>query len=116
VEVLAVAGGSDRALTRYGADADAILVLGPDAPFLLRDGEWSAEAVETRYGFPVAEITARGGVPLSADAAARARRWWQVSIASEIAGAGRAALDLTVRYVKERAQFGRVLGSYQALQ
>ena len=39
-----------------------------------------------------------------------------VSLAAELTGALRATLDLTVAYVKERSQFGRRLGSFQAIQ
>ncbi len=36
--------------------------------------------------------------------------------AAELAGTGRAALELTLRYVQTRTQFGRPIGSFQAVQ
>ena len=39
-----------------------------------------------------------------------------VAISAEQVGAARAALDLTVEYTKSRKQFGRVIGSFQALK
>lgn len=40
----------------------------------------------------------------------------RVALAAELAGALRATLDLTVAFVKDRTQFGRRLGSFQAIQ
>ena len=44
----------------------------------------------------------------------RAAAW--AAISAEQVGAARAALDATVRYTQERKQFGRVIGSFQALK
>jgi hypothetical protein len=44
------------------------------------------------------------------------RRAWRLVLAAEILGAAQAALDLTVSHVKARRQFGRALGSFQAIQ
>jgi len=48
--------------------------------------------------------------------AARLQRAWRLVSAAEILGAAQAALDLTVVHVKERRQFGRAIGSFQAIQ
>jgi alkylation response protein AidB-like acyl-CoA dehydrogenase len=49
-------------------------------------------------------------------ALSRARDLACLALAAEQAGAARRALDLTVGYTKTRVQFGRVIGSFQALQ
>jgi alkylation response protein AidB-like acyl-CoA dehydrogenase len=41
---------------------------------------------------------------------------WRVALAAEISGAARAVLDLAVAHVKQREQFGRSIGAFQALQ
>jgi alkylation response protein AidB-like acyl-CoA dehydrogenase len=52
----------------------------------------------------------------SQDGLARARDLACLALAAEQAGAARRALEQTVAYTKERVQFGRPVGSFQALQ
>jgi hypothetical protein len=42
--------------------------------------------------------------------------WWRVAIAIESAALLQAALDATVDYVKQRTQFGKPLGAFQAIK
>jgi alkylation response protein AidB-like acyl-CoA dehydrogenase len=51
-----------------------------------------------------------------ADSIARARDLRSVAIAVESVGAAARALDETVAYLKERVQFGKPIGSFQALK
>jgi alkylation response protein AidB-like acyl-CoA dehydrogenase len=51
-----------------------------------------------------------------ADAVSRARDLRSVAIAVESVGAAARALDETVAYLKERVQFGKPIGSFQALK
>ncbi|MGW6709223.1 acyl-CoA dehydrogenase family protein [Streptomyces sp. NPDC054956] len=56
---------------------------------------------------------------LSSDGAAvldRVRDWACTALAAEQAGAAARALETTVRYAKERVQFGRPIGSFQAVK
>jgi alkylation response protein AidB-like acyl-CoA dehydrogenase len=52
----------------------------------------------------------------AAPALSRARDLACLALAAEQVGAARRALDLTVGYTLTRVQFGRVIGSFQALQ
>ncbi|MFC5950437.1 acyl-CoA dehydrogenase family protein [Pseudonocardia lutea] len=69
----------------------------------------------TRRHFAVAEsaseLLAQGEA-----AAAALRRAGAVTTAAQLVGAGAAVLDQAVAYAQERAQFGRVIGSYQAVK
>lgn len=47
---------------------------------------------------------------------ARAYEFGALATAAQLAGAGQALLDAAVDYAKQRAQFGRVIGSYQAIK
>ena len=46
----------------------------------------------------------------------RAREFGALATAAQLIGAGQAMLDLSVQYAKQRSQFGRVIGSYQAIK
>jgi alkylation response protein AidB-like acyl-CoA dehydrogenase len=46
----------------------------------------------------------------------RAYEFGALATAAQLVGAGQALLDQSVEYAKQRAQFGRVIGSYQAIK
>jgi alkylation response protein AidB-like acyl-CoA dehydrogenase len=71
-----------------------------------------------RTGWPLARLDPRAlarAEPLGPGAGEALRNWRRVAIALEIAGAMRGALNTTVTYVKDRVQFGRPIGSFQAI-
>jgi alkylation response protein AidB-like acyl-CoA dehydrogenase len=60
------------------------------------------------------DVTAAGDAA-SADTA-RAFEFGALATAAQLVGAGQAMLDGSVEYAKQRSQFGRVIGSYQAIK
>ena len=60
------------------------------------------------------DVTATGDAR-DADVA-RAYEFGALATAAQLVGAGQAMLDMSVEYAKQRSQFGRVIGSYQALK
>lgn len=58
---------------------------------------------------------AASGLPRAADVD-RAYEFGALATAAQLIGAGQAMLDLTVAYAKQRSQFGRLIGSYQAIK
>ena len=60
------------------------------------------------------DVTATGD-PRCADTA-RAFEFGALATAAQLVGAGQAMLDMSVEYAKQRTQFGRLIGSYQAIK
>lgn len=83
------------------------------------DGEWrdataGAEHASVDPARRLFDVTASGG-PALADTS-RAFEFGALATAAQLVGAGQAMLDATVEYAKQRSQFGRVIGSYQAIK
>jgi alkylation response protein AidB-like acyl-CoA dehydrogenase len=110
---VALADAAHPGPVRFGGDADVVLVLdGPDVRVL---EEVSATPVPTGYVLPYARVELLGGRLLSGAGPVLAR-WWRVALAAELAGLLDAGLTMTTAYLAQRTQFGRPLGSLQALQ
>jgi len=56
------------------------------------------------------------GGPVAADAVARALDAGALASSAQLLGAGRALLEASVRHARQRAQFGRPIGSFQAVK
>jgi alkylation response protein AidB-like acyl-CoA dehydrogenase len=115
---VALARADDTGPVRFGAHARTLLVdAGEEARLLaLRPGD--ATPVRSNFMFPLARLAVdrRGGESLGPGSGERLRRFWRLALAAESLGAMGAALDVTVDYVKRRRQFGRAIGSFQAVQ
>jgi alkylation response protein AidB-like acyl-CoA dehydrogenase len=100
-----------------GAAADsAVLVLADgDGAKLVETGSASLERVDlidsTRAYFVV---TADGGDPLPGEIASAVDAG-MVALSAELVGVAQRALDIANDYAKEREQFGRPIGAYQAV-
>lgn len=110
----APADGPARYLMAGGV---ALIVDGDDAS-LFSVAEEMVDIVETPFAYPIGKLKAceAGDATRLPGAGALARQWWSVALAAELGATAKAAVDLTVDYVKDRRQFGRPLGSYQAVQ
>jgi alkylation response protein AidB-like acyl-CoA dehydrogenase len=103
---------------RFGADVDAVLMLDQDEARLLWPDDLKAEPVESRLAFPLARVTARPGKGelLPPGSAARMRRAWRTLLAAEAGAAMIGAIEAARQHVSVRVQFGRPIGSLQAVQ
>jgi alkylation response protein AidB-like acyl-CoA dehydrogenase len=80
--------------------------------------DWQSED-NSNGGVPLGRLsvdTVARSISLGAGSGATLRNWWRAALAIEIAGAMRAATDLTVKYVCDRVQFKRPIGAFQSVQ
>ncbi|QYJ03619.1 acyl-CoA/acyl-ACP dehydrogenase [Nocardioides panacisoli] len=125
-----IAEGSLLATVRFG-DADRHVAFAADAHLVLDvapDGAVTAYAADQLEVVPaagvdplrpVAAVIPHGAGDLlgtSPDVAAHVRDLAVAGAACQLAGAARRLLDLTVEYVADRHQFGRPVGSFQAVK
>jgi alkylation response protein AidB-like acyl-CoA dehydrogenase len=98
----------------YAVDADTaglVLVAGDDGVTEAEAGERHESVDPSRHLYDVAAT----GQPWQADIK-RAYEFGVLATAAQLIGAAEALLDATVEYAKQRTQFGRVIGSYQAIK
>jgi alkylation response protein AidB-like acyl-CoA dehydrogenase len=107
-----------RGPVRFAAHAKTLLVDAGDEARLLALEPGEATPVKSNFMFPMGRVRVDlgRGESLGLGSGAKLRAWWRLALAAEMAGTMGAALDVTVEYVKRRRQFGRAIGSFQAVQ
>ncbi|MGW0181835.1 acyl-CoA dehydrogenase family protein [Nocardia sp. NPDC003345] len=113
---LAVAGHSGRALAVDADRVDLVLLAEGDRVSTARAGEriHSVDPARRLFAVEAEETVAQGAHVVEAiaagfDAAVLAN-------AAQLLGAGKALLDASTDYVKQRKQFGRPIGEFQAIK
>ena len=122
-----IASGEERGAAELTCDPDPIVGAASGAVVLVLagqngDGARLVEAADaelerldlidtTRAYF---KVTASGGDPLPGEIEAAGHKG-SVALAAEQVGVAQRALDMAVEYAKEREQFGRAIGAYQAV-
>ena len=96
-------------------DGVALFEVDPDSPGVTRR---AVMAMDTTRRLAVVTLDGAAGRPIGhgARGLARARDLACIALSAEQSGAAQRALELTVAYTKTRVQFGRPIGSFQALQ
>lgn len=98
-----------RAKTALVADGESL-----GAAFLSRG---NAAAVDSLFAYPMGALDTDVAVKaLEPEEGAEVRRWLRVALAAEAAGLMQAGIDSTVEHLSVRQQFGRPLGTFQALR
>jgi hypothetical protein len=102
---------------RFVATAATIIVIEGNEVALAKPAAGDAAPVESLMAYPMGKL--RGGLQgtkLSPEEAANLRKWLRVALAAEISGLLQAALASTVDHLTQRKQFGRPIGTFQALR
>ena len=107
---------SPAGLVRWAGLCDAYLVLDGDTASVASADDVDVEPVASRSGYPMGRVRVRRSTRLGEGSGAALRRAWQVGIAAETAAMADAAVAFTARHVTDRVQFGRPIGSFQAVQ
>jgi hypothetical protein len=102
---------------RFVAGARTVLVVEGESIGIAHPPADATEAVESIFAYPMARLTQRLDIERLSDAdAENVRKWVRVALAAEISGLMQAAIDTTVEHLTLRKQFGRPLGTFQALR
>jgi hypothetical protein len=102
---------------RFVAAAKTLLVIEGDTVAILQPAAVTIEPVESLFAYPMGKLKAGiKGIEFPAELAAHTRTWIRVALAAEISGLLQAAIGATVEHLSVRKQFGRPLGTFQALR
>jgi hypothetical protein len=102
---------------RFAAQAKTLLVLEGDSIAVAQPDAGDVETVESIYAYPMGRLTKQiASSPLSASEAESVRTWLRVALAAEACGLIHGAIASTVEHISVRKQFGRPLGTFQALR
>ena len=94
------------------ADSAGLILLAADGQVC--DGAAGEQHESVDPSRKLFDVTAAGD-PQTADVA-RAYEFGVLATAAQLVGAGQALLDASVEYAKQRTQFGRAIGTYQAIK
>ncbi|MGH0038443.1 MAG: acyl-CoA dehydrogenase family protein [Myxococcota bacterium] len=116
---IALARAGPTVPVRFAAQARTLLVLDGDHARVVPLEAGRVRPVRSNFGYPMGApdgAVLGGGESLGPGSGERLLAWWRVALAVECVGAMDAALARTVEYLGQRRQFGRAIGSFQAVQ
>ena len=102
---------------RFVTLARTIMVIEGESIGLAQPAQGEAQPVDSLFAYPMGKL--RAGVkltPLSSDETATVKKWLRIALAAEASGLLHAAIASTVEHLTQRKQFGRPLGTFQALR
>jgi Acyl-CoA dehydrogenase, C-terminal domain len=116
---IAVIHGALGRPTRFLPTAGTLVHLQGSAASVATLENGQAETLESLFAYPMGRLRAGAAVQwqvLAPDVAERLHVLWPLAIAAELVGCLQAALQSVLDHVKQRQQFGRPIGSFQAVQ
>jgi alkylation response protein AidB-like acyl-CoA dehydrogenase len=102
---------------RFVTSAQTLLVIEGERIGIGRPSPDDVEAVDSLFGYPMGRLKRTLDLERLSDAdAANVRKWLRVALAAEVSGLLQASIASTVDHLTQRKQFGRPLGTFQALR
>jgi hypothetical protein len=102
---------------RFLATAKTVLVIQGENVGIVQPAANEVEAVESLFAYPMGKLKeGTTTTQLSGSEAANIRKWLRIALAAEVSGLLQAAVASTVEHLSTRKQFGRPLGTFQALR
>jgi alkylation response protein AidB-like acyl-CoA dehydrogenase len=111
-ELIATVALPPHAPRAVDADTAGLILLAADGE--VREGSPGAQHDSVDPSRKLFDVKASGAAR-PADVA-RAYEFGVLATAAQLVGAGQAMLDMSVEYAKQRSQFGKVIGTYQAIK
>lgn len=115
---LAVIDGDPGAPVPFLPVARSVIRIGDDGVSVALIEPGSVDIVDSLFAYPMGRLnpdTPLDWKPVAGDPQ-DARTLWRCALAAELAGVLKGGLDAVVAHVTQRQQFGRPLGSFQAVQ
>ena len=115
---IALAREGDTGPVRFAAQARTLLLDAGEEARLVPLVVGDASPVVNNFMLPMGRLPASlaRGESLGPGSGERLRSLWRLALAAEMVGTMGACLSVTLEYVKRRRQFGRAIGSFQAVQ
>lgn len=102
---------------RFVATAKTVLVIDGQSVGIAQPSPDEVAPVESLFAYPMGKLKGSAAVtPLPITEAANVRKWLRIALAAEASGLLQAAINSTVEHLTLRKQFGRPLGTFQALR
>ena len=102
---------------RFLATAKTVLVIRGESVGILQPAADDVQPVESLFAYPMGKLKEGATpTPLSGSEAANVRKWLRIALAAEVSGLLQAAVGSAVEHLSIRKQFGRPLGTFQALR
>lgn len=102
---------------RFVASAKTLFIIDGNSISVAHPSADDVEVVDSIYAYPMGKLKSSVAMTaLSSAEAAHVRKWLRIALAAEISGLLHAAIASTVEHLSIRRQFGRALGTFQALR
>ena len=102
---------------RFVAAAKTVIVIEGDTLSVAHPMAGQVAAVDSLFAYPMGSLKADAESTRLSDAdAENIRKWLRIALAAEVSGLLHGAIASAVDHLTERKQFGRPLGSFQALR